>query len=43
MEIYHKTQKSENKLIKNIKETFKLKNKYENDLILVFGDWSDES
>ena len=42
MEIYQKTQKSESKLINNIKETFKLKNEYGNDLILVFGDWSDE-
>ena len=42
MEIYQKTQKSESKLIKNIKETFKLKNEYGNYLILVFGDWSDE-
>ena len=29
-------------MIKNIKETFKLKNEYGNDLILIFGDWSDE-
>ena len=43
MEIYQKTQKSESKLIKNIKETFKLKNEYGNYLILVFGDWSDET
>ena len=42
MEIYQKTQQSESKLIKNIRETFKLKNEYGNDLILVFGDWSDE-
>ena len=42
MEVYQKTQQSESKLIKNIRETFKLKNEYGNDLILVFGDWSDE-
>ena len=42
MDIYQKTQQSESKLTKNIKETFKLKNEYGNDLILVFGDWSDE-
>ena len=41
MEIYQKTQQSESKLIKNIKEIFKLKNEYRNDLILVFGNWSD--
>ena len=42
MEVYQKTQQSESKLIKNIRKTFKLKNEYGNDLILVFGDWSDE-
>ena len=36
MEIYQKTINSENKLVNNIK------NKFGNDLILVFGDWSDE-
>ena len=42
MEIYQKTQQSESKLIKKIKETFKLKNEYGNELILVFGDWSNK-
>ena len=36
MEIYQKIIKSENKLVNNIK------NKFGNNLILVFGDWSDE-
>ena len=36
MEIYQKTKQSELKLVNNIK------NKFGNDLILVFGDWSDE-
>lgn len=36
MEIYQKTKSNEHKLIENIK------NKFGNDIIMVFGDWSDE-
>ena len=36
MEIYQKKIQSENKLVNNIK------NKFGNNLILIFGDWSDE-